>query len=182
MTMPAGKLDHAVVRLIDEQQIRSLLALYCRAVDRMDRALLESIYHPDASDDHVFYRGSAKGFVEYLFERLPRLSWTMHNIGTTIIDVEGELAHVESYGVAYHGTSLGNGREHIKTLGCRYIDQLERRDGGPWLIADRIVILEWRRDEETADCRAEGIDANYGLRDDRDALYRDGRVHRHRSG
>ena len=53
----------AIVReLHDKQSIREVLTRYCRAVDRMDRDLLISVYHPDAVDDHGFFVGAREDF------------------------------------------------------------------------------------------------------------------------
>ena len=47
----------------------------------------------------------------------------------------GYAAHVAKADVA----------EEQMTLGVRYVDRLERRDGGPWLIAHRVVMFDWER-------------------------------------
>ena len=41
-----------IKHLIDRQAILDCLTRYCRGMDRFDRALVLSAYHPDAIDDH----------------------------------------------------------------------------------------------------------------------------------
>ena len=48
-----------VQQVADRQALTELVALYCRAVDRRDFALLEQLYHPEAVHDHGgLFRGS----------------------------------------------------------------------------------------------------------------------------
>jgi hypothetical protein len=48
----------------DRDAIENLLGLYCRAIDRLDLELLESVYHPDAVDDHGMIHASGHEFAE----------------------------------------------------------------------------------------------------------------------
>lgn len=41
----------------DRSEIWQVLMNYCRGVDRLDRELLLSCYHPDATDDHGIFMG-----------------------------------------------------------------------------------------------------------------------------
>ena len=48
----------------------------------------------------------------------------------------------ETYGVSHHQSADPDPRRNL-TVGFRYLDRFERRDGGPWLIAQRIATSEW---------------------------------------
>jgi hypothetical protein len=50
MTEPT--LPPAVLALIDRQEILACELRYCSGVDRFDREMLLSAYHPGAMDDH----------------------------------------------------------------------------------------------------------------------------------
>ena len=58
----------ALVReLKDRQEIYDCLMRYCRGIDRLDRDMLLSAYHPDAVDDHGVYVGGVEGFATHVF-------------------------------------------------------------------------------------------------------------------
>jgi hypothetical protein len=139
----------ALQQLVDREEIRQVLALYCRAVDRLDRELLRSLYHPDATDDHVAVSGPVENFIEWAFGVLSADTFAMHSLGTVIIELDGDVAYVESYYENLRGQPAGEGEdgEYLIMSGGRYVDRFERRDGGPWLIASRVLMREWfRRD------------------------------------
>jgi hypothetical protein len=71
--------------LIDRQAILDCLTRYCRGVDRFDRDLLLSAYHPDATDNHGVFIGSPVQFAAWGL----RCSWN----GTTA----GKPCHCESH-------------------------------------------------------------------------------------
>ena len=48
----------ALQQLIDRQQIHDCILRYCSGVDRFDREMLLSVYHPDAMDDHGAFVGA----------------------------------------------------------------------------------------------------------------------------
>jgi hypothetical protein len=64
--------------------------------------LIRSCYHADAHDDHGAFRGDVGGFLDWVRDALSYFDSTMHFIGNQLIDVEGDVAHTESYCVAYH--------------------------------------------------------------------------------
>ena len=51
-------------KLLDRQEILDCLTRYCRGVDRLDKSILLSAYHPDARDDHGLFVGHATEFWE----------------------------------------------------------------------------------------------------------------------
>ena len=55
----AGEIQH----LIDRQAILDCLTRYGRGVDRFDRELVLSAYHPDAIDDHGAFVGTREEFI-----------------------------------------------------------------------------------------------------------------------
>ena len=50
--------------LLDRQAIADVLVTYSRAIDRLDRDLLISVYHPDAIDDHGVFIGTREEFAD----------------------------------------------------------------------------------------------------------------------
>ena len=147
-----GGRDRSQLRtMLAEAEIKSVLARYCRAIDRMDPALIRSVYHSDARDNHVSFSGSVDEFAVWVCEvALAAYEWTMHNLGTCNLQIVGDVAYVETYAICYHGraTADDDGLEILKTSAVRYIDRFESREDGPWLIADRLVVVDWRREEQ----------------------------------
>ena len=52
-------------------EIRDAMFRYCRGVDRADRALIRSAYHPDAHDKHGKYDGPSHAFAAAHVARMP---------------------------------------------------------------------------------------------------------------
>jgi hypothetical protein len=162
------------VRLEDvvaREQIRDAVHRYCRGADRCDDALLRSVYHPDATEDHGGFGGSAAQYCDEAIPRLRRL-WaaTQHVLGQIAIELDGDVAHVESSFVGYHVRRPDEqGRVLMWELGGRYLDRFERRDGA-WLIAHRLLVEDW---EDMREIREEGgRPFERGRRDRGDASYR----------
>lgn len=125
-------------------EIRQVLARYCRAVDRGDVALLKSVYHPDATDDHGTFVGSGHDFATALVPSMDggTLS-SQHHVTNVLIERDGNCANVESYVLAFHPVRDEDGEVHA-VAGCRYLDRFEKREGA-WRIADRRVVMDLSR-------------------------------------
>ncbi len=153
-------MDERWARLGDECAIRDVLARYWRGIDRRDPALVLAAYHPDACDDHGYYKGAVSGFVETLRPGVwAHFSNTQHFAGNILIEfVSPDRARVESYAEAHHirtpephagsaqadasGEGAAGGRDLV--YGLRYVDDFERRDG-EWRIARRVCAWDWHR-------------------------------------
>ena len=162
--------DPELQRLIDERDIREVLARYSRGVDRSDTELLASTYHPGAVDDHGVFRGDAQVFVEQLGPRLTKaFDATHHFLGQSLIDLAGDVAHAETYVIAVHRRGSGD-KATLETFGARYLDKLTRRQG-EWRIEERVVVNEWARID---DVREPPLAARLaqGLRSRDDLAYR----------
>lgn len=161
-------MDAALARVVARQEIADVVARYARGIDRLDLDLVRSCYHPGARDDHGTFKGTVEDFVEWLPGQLARFESTMHFLGNHLVefDADPDVAHVETYCVAYHRLTerLGD-----SIAGVRYLDRFERRDGA-WRIADRVVVVEWNRLDDIV---ALGFHADYtrGTRDRTDPVY-----------
>jgi ketosteroid isomerase-like protein len=130
--------------VVAELEIRRVLARYCRGVDRGDVALLKSVYHPDATDDHGTFVGSGHAFAEALVEGMDQGSVpSQHHVTNVLIEREGDRARVESYVLAFHPVPRDGGEVHA-LAGARYLDRFEKRDGA-WKISDRRVVMDLSR-------------------------------------
>lgn len=135
-----------------ELEIRRVLARYCRGVDRGDLALLKSVYHPDAHDDHGMFVGSGWDFAEALVPAMDRNTLnSQHHLTNVLIERDGDRAAVESYVIALHPTrDPKSGVEVHQLAGARYLDRFEKRDG-EWKIAERRVVIDWTRAGQPAE-------------------------------
>jgi hypothetical protein len=132
--------------LIEERAILAVLKRYCRGIDRLDEELVRSCYHEDSTDDHGVYKGKGVEFAAFVIPVLGKaFTATMHTLGQSIVvfDADGgnNKARAETYVVARHRRQEGHG-EVLETVGARYVDRLEKRDG-EWKFSDRIVVYEW---------------------------------------
>ena len=121
------------------------LARYTRGVDRCDPELVRSTYHPDAYDDHGGYQGDAEGFVEWARSTvMDTFQCTMHKLGNSLIEVEGNVAFGETYAIAHHVQTAERPATDL-IMGIRYLDRFEQRSSGEWKIAHRQLSFEWER-------------------------------------
>jgi len=131
--------------LAAREEIRDVLFRYTRGIDRLDLDLVRSCYHADAHDDHGAFKGDLEGFLAWVGDVLTYFDSTMHFIGNQLIEVDGGVAHVESYCVAYHRRGAYDGEEPYDLVtALRYVDRLEHR-GDRWRIADRVCVFDWSR-------------------------------------
>ena len=129
-------------RLVDAEAIRDVVRRYCRGIDRMDLALVRSCYHPDAVDDHGTFVGTVDEYLEWVERLLVRYDATFHLVANQLVEVEGDLARSETYGVAHHRSSDPDPKLNL-TIGFRFLDRFERRPGSGWRIARRVATTEW---------------------------------------
>jgi hypothetical protein len=156
--------------LADRQAISDLVLTYCRGIDRLDRELVASCFHSDATDTHGSFNGTIAEFIDWAFGLLQRYDSTMHLVANHLATVNGSAAVAETYGIAYHRSSDPDPRRNL-TVGFRYLDRLERRDTGPWRIARRIATTEWVTAPPSGSEWPIPPDSAVGQRDLNDPLY-----------
>lgn len=181
--------------LIDRQEIEQVLKTYCRAIDRLDKELLKSVYHPDGTDDHGIFNGNAHEFAEFIIGALSEVIIDgMHTVTHSLIDVQGNFATSESYYIAYQRCPGGSEKtaaffgeryaeamkkagkidsDHDYLCGGRYIDLFEKR-GGEWKILRRKITNEWSIIQPSSRITDQGHVAAFNLpgrRDKSDPVY-----------
>jgi hypothetical protein len=134
--------------LIAHTEIRQVLYRYCRGVDRGDEALIRSVYHPDAEDDHGTWQGPGQEFARYIVAALDDVDApSQHHVTNVLIELDGnDRAAVESYFIAFHPYASTDGGIRHAFVGGRYLDDFERRSG-EWRISRRRVVLDWTRSD-----------------------------------
>lgn len=136
-----------VQRLLDKQDIAEILYRRARAGDRSDAELAHSCYHEGATERHGMFDGLAAEFIDVVSFTKPKpgspIKGMMHVITNILTDfADNDHAFTESYHVAWCQMTDGTDA----TIGGRYLDKFERRDGR-WGIVHRDVIFDWSRVE-----------------------------------
>lgn len=127
-----------VADLLDRQAIVDVLTGWARALDRRDRDALVRSFHPDAIDDHGGFVGNREEFCDLVFggpgnER----RFSHHLIGNHTIDLQGDVAHVETYVI---GSIVKD--SSFMMIGGRYVDKLVK-EAGRWSIFRRALVTDW---------------------------------------
>ena len=134
MTADTASLDAALAR----DAIRLLLTGYCRAADRADAALMESLFWPDAEVISGVANGPPAVFAREVTAYISgNLETCFHSIANEWIEVKGDHAVGEHYVIAHN---RAGGQDSL--TGGRYLDRYERR-GGMWKIASRVFVCDW---------------------------------------
>ncbi|WP_172937939.1 nuclear transport factor 2 family protein [Rhodococcus sp. MS16] len=135
-----AKLTALVDEIASRQQINDLLVHYTHGCDRADVELLRSVYHPDAIDNHGKFNGPAADFAAWATDLHLGFSCTTHYICNSVVEIDGDLAHGETYVQVW---IRSNGEQGVdRVIGGRYLDRFERR-GGVWKIAKRHLLVDW---------------------------------------
>lgn len=162
--------NKALQELLDKQAITEVLLNYAHAVDHRDESRLRSVFHPDSEHNHGFVGPSSdprrtpsvekpRDFVAFAFNYLKGFVNTHHQLGTPLIELHGNLARSVCYFTATHrmrakGDPLApEAAQNVEmeiTVGGRYTDRLEKRDG-VWKIINRTGTTDWRRVLPAAD-------------------------------
>ncbi len=125
--------------LLDKQDILECLTRFSRGMDRFDREIFLSAFHPDATIAAGPFVGSPAECYDWAvtLHEAGQVS-THHNLLNVSYDIDGDTAHTETYYLF-----VGRNRDGGNWMaGGRYIDRLQRRDG-EWKIALRSNAVEW---------------------------------------
>jgi hypothetical protein len=182
-----------LLELLAKQKITEVIHRYARAIDRMDVAMLRSVFHPGSRHRH-FYEGPSSDpslssrpgapcdFVAFAMDVLRTHTATHHQLGNVLIQLGSEdVATAETYFTAHHrmrplGDPLAAPNAFDTPMdyfvGGRYLDRFERR-GGDWRIVERIGMTDWARVDAPVSALAGAIPADtLGQRAPHDMVYR----------
>jgi len=121
----------------DKLEIHETLYRYCRAMDRMDAPLALDCFWPDAELDYSgLYKGSAQGFVDWLWPVHASMLCHAHRVSNMIVDFRGDSEAV-SETMVYVTLRMEAKGELVDLIGHgRYLDRWRKGDGR-WRIAHR---------------------------------------------
>lgn len=184
--------EQQLSEVLDKYAISDVIMTYARAIDRLDEAMLRSVFHPDSQHAHGFIGpssdptseskpGEPKDFVAFAFEVLNTHTRTHHQLGNIFIELEGDDAYTETYFTAYHRMRASNDpmaaanaydTEMDLIVAGRYLDRFQKRDG-VWKISHRTGLTDWMRTESPSTQGFSDIPADFtGHRSEQDLVYR----------
>jgi len=155
----------------DRFAIIDLAALYMRGLDRLDGALLEAQFWPEARLEYGIFSGGPADFAAFCMAALKDHERNHHMLGQHLIDfVAPDEAFGEVYYQAYHRVRDEAGAARDLFIAGRYVDRYERR-GGAWRMAYRSELVDWVRDDPATDAMLEAAPFIVGARKSADPLY-----------
>jgi len=125
----------------DRLAITEQIYRYCRSVDRLDVPLGHSVFHPDSYADFGIYKGSGRGWIDFICEEHRRFLHHSHQVTNIIIDVDGDRAGSEAYVTATLRARDGD-KVMQRQFWARYIDQWSRREGH-WAVNKRECVIDF---------------------------------------
>lgn len=123
--------------LADRQAILDCLTRFARGMDRFDRELVVSAFHPGAVCDYGPYVGPSEGLCDWNERIRPTIVATHHHLTNHACQIDGDAAHAETYLIYSAHRRDGS----IWQANGRYLDRLERR-GGEWRLTMRYCVIE----------------------------------------
>jgi hypothetical protein len=134
--------------LWDRQAIQDCVLRYCRGVDRFDRELILSAFHPDALDEHGKFVGHPDEFIDWALDQHEKAHLShQHYVLNHSCELDGDTAHAETY---FMFVSMNRAGKPLTMGGGRYVDRFERRNG-QWAIAARACLRDWSMMDERPD-------------------------------
>ncbi|HTH27264.1 MAG TPA: nuclear transport factor 2 family protein [Sphingobium sp.] len=136
----------ALEALIAKDEIRDLVLLYSRGVDRKDATLLRTLYTRDGVDNHGDnFQGSADDYVAFLVNAFSFIRYSGHHVCNHLISVDVEKGEGEGevYVAAWHVLPDGKNGWIEDLMLVRYLDHYAREDGR-WRFARRDVTFDMR--------------------------------------
>jgi hypothetical protein len=166
--------DADVSDLIAKQAITEVIYRYCRALDRMDRELIATVWHPDGTADYgSMFTGSASDWIAWVWVQHERFYRHSHQMTNVLIDVRGDRAVSETYAIVTLRARPHPGRCTTFISHNRYLDRWSQRDGR-WAIDHRQLVSDFRTtlegeedegSEGSPDSRRDRSDPSYVLFD-----------------
>ena len=143
VTVLSGQGDRSRPGIPDREQITRTIATYARLADERRAAEMAALFtvdgrlelfRPRSSEPAEVAEGRAQ--LERAFLVLARFPVTTHFLGQSIVDVDGDTATAQTYGMSHHISGDTPDDRRRVTLADRYVDTLRRVDG-VWLFSAR---------------------------------------------
>lgn len=164
--MPAAS---ALQLLVDKDQIRDQIYNYCRGLDRMDKALALSVWHPDATVEMApsGFKGSGPEWIESAWRTHEKIHSHTHQMTNILMQVNGDKATSETYFISSLHAEPTDTTANTRLIRGRYLDRWSKR-GGRWAMDHRQIVVDFSTVELATGPNAKSA----GRRDTTDPSYR----------
>jgi hypothetical protein len=133
-----------LAKLLAKDSIADLIYRYPRGLDRLDKDILLSIGHRDATVEFsTLFKGTWSEYVDWLMHAHDVMLFNNHRITNMLIQVDGEKAASESSSTATLIVSRPDGDVESRLVHSRYLDRW-RYEGGRWWLLHRLTIRDYR--------------------------------------
>lgn len=159
--------DAAAVRqLVDKDQIRDQIYNYCRGLDRMDKPLALSVWHPGATVEMPGFKGSGPEWIDSAWRTHERIHSHTHQMTNILINLDGAKATSETYFISSLHAEPTATSATTRLIRGRYLDRWSKR-GGRWAMDHRQIIVDFSTVENATGPNG----ASAGRRDRTDPSY-----------
>jgi hypothetical protein len=158
--------------LLDKQAITELLHRYARGCDRADEATLRACFAHHSVHRHGNFIGLSQDFCSHAIAVVSHAMIVRHQITNIIIEIKGDKASSECMYQAYHRLRDEDGGSIDYFNAGRYLDDLERLEGG-WVITSRLGLIDFERSAPaTHPGPSDSTQSIFSQKFPNDALYR----------
>ena len=166
--------DAVVETLLTKQAITESLYRYCRAFDRMDHALAQTVWHADGTCNYTNRPDQpdilASDYFGPSWAHRATLRNHSHQVTNILIECAGGQAASEAYFTASLQTEPQDGKITEHLYRGRYLDRWSRR-AGVWAIDHRQVIFDSYTPYAFSETKLDGIALELTRRDPSDPSY-----------
>jgi hypothetical protein len=131
-----------------QAEIADAMYRYCRSLDRMDRDLMATVFHPAATVQYPTFEGSWQGFVDYVWERHQAFDQHSHQVSNILVTLSADGASALSEASvtatlwrASADAAAGQSRGTSTLTLARYLDRWSKAEGR-WAIDDRRCVVD----------------------------------------
>jgi hypothetical protein len=152
--------------LIAKDQIKDQIYNYCRGLDRMDRELALSVWHPDAVVETGGNKLTGPQWIDSAWRSHERINAHTHQMTNILIKVNGDKATSETY---FHTSLRGEPTPEssvTRSIRGRYLDRWSKRSGR-WAMDYRRIIVDFSTSDEETTKNPQAV----GKRDKTDPSY-----------
>lgn len=145
---PAAETLKAMEVVIAKDQIKDQIYNYCRGLDRMDRPLALSVWHPDAVVESGPNKMTGPEWIDSAWRVHEKIFAHTHQMTNVLIKVNGEKATSETYFITSLRGEPTPESASTRLIRGRYLDRWSKR-GGRWAMDYRRILVDFTTVEDS---------------------------------